>query len=53
MLALGLQLWLLAGMGYQGYGCGYFVCGWLGTLDDFSMESPTKWNFLRKYDENS
>ena len=27
VLALGLQLWLLAGMGCQGYGCGLFAAG--------------------------
>ena len=27
MLALGLQLWLLAGMGCQGYGCGLCAAG--------------------------
>ena len=27
MLALGLQLWLLAGMGCQGYGCGLVAAG--------------------------
>ena len=44
VLALGLQLWLLAGMGCQGYGCGlcaaglerYMISAWSGS---FSVES--------------
>ena len=44
VLALGLQLWLLAGMGCQGYGCGLCAAGlerlmisaWSGS---FSVES--------------
>ena len=35
VLALGLQLWLLAGMSRLRL---WLVCAWLGTLDDFSVE---------------